>query len=350
MLAILSLLLFALSFALGCLFFAAAGLPPLFGGFLLTLAALLSPLFRLPFALRAGLYPEVWTGEMIKAFRNSAESLGWINRIRDYSRYAENDAIHFVHIGGDPEVLINNYTYPLSIQNLPDADKIIQIEKFETLPTRITDDELYAISYDKMSSVVERHRESLDYKMFTRALFNLAPAADAAATPIMLTDGANSNDNLRRAFTRASVIRMKDRFDKLRIPLAGRILVLCSDHVNDLLAEDQKFADQYYNYTSGRIANLYGFELYEYSESPFYAVAAKTKKPFGSTPAAGDRQASVAFYAPRMMKASGTTLAYLSAARDNPTTKENLLSYTTRFICLPLKNEAMGVIVSGIPA
>ena len=335
-----------LNFITGVALAAIVGLPPVLGGVCLNFLAALSPLFGLGGVLRAGIYTEVWTGEMIKAFRNSAESLGWINRIRSYDQYAENDAIHFVHIGGDPTVLINNYTYPLSVEDLPDADKIIQIEKFETLPSRITDDELYAISYDRMGSVIERHREQLDYKKFTRSLYNLAPAAESNETPVILTNGANSQDGQRRTITRQNIIAMKDRFDRLRIPVPGRILVLCSDHVNDLLMNDQKFADQYYNYTSGRISNLYGFEVYEYNESPYYTVSTKTRMPAGSTPTGAERQASVVFYAPRMMKANGTTLAYLSAARDNPTTKENLLSYTTRFICLPLKNEAIGAIVS----
>lgn len=54
-------------------------------------------------ALCAGIYTEVWTGEMVKAFRNAAESLGWYNRIRSYDQYVENDVIHFVNLGGRSE-------------------------------------------------------------------------------------------------------------------------------------------------------------------------------------------------------------------------------------------------------
>lgn len=59
-------------------------------------------------ALRAGVLTEVWTGEQIKQFRTAMEAVGWLARIRSYNQYVENDVIHFVAIGGDPAVLVNN--------------------------------------------------------------------------------------------------------------------------------------------------------------------------------------------------------------------------------------------------
>lgn len=341
------LLLLSVNFFAGAVFAGVAGLPALAGGAVLAaLSVLVSVLVPRPEigGLRAGVYTEVWTGEMIKAFRASMESVGWINRIRSYDQYAKNGAIHFVDIGGDPDVLINNYSYPLTVQSLPDADKTVALEKYETKPSQITDDELFAISYDRMSSVIERHRDAINEKKYSRALWNLAPAAHTAGTPVLLTTGAVSGN--RKMLVRADIIRLKAEFDKKKIPNEGRVLVLCSDHVSDLLLNEQKFADQYYSYTSGKIANLYGFETYEYSDTPYYTLSSKARLAYGSVPAATERQASTAFYAPRMMKASGDTLAYLSEARNTPETKANLVSFTHRFICLPLKNEGLAAIVS----
>ena len=310
----------------------------------------MSPLFGID-GVRAGVYTEVWTGEMIKAFRTSIESIGWLHKIRSYDQYAQNDVIHFVHIGGDPTVLINNTTYPIGIENLTDADRAISLDKYQTKASRITDDELYAISYDKMASVIERHKESIEQKKYAKALDALAPAGDTTSTPVILTTGANSTDGLRKTATRADIIALKAKFDAQKVPVAGRVLVLCPDHVNDLLQNDQKFTEQYYNYQSGKISNLYGFEVYEYSASPCYTVSTKAKLAFGAAPSAGtDRQAYVAFYAPRMMRATGTTAAYLSGAKSNPETQENLVNFRHYFICLPLKNEAIGAILSAIPA
>jgi hypothetical protein len=345
------MLALAVNFFAGGLMFAAVGITPIVGGLILNGVAIVSPLFGAPIgAFRATIFTEVWTGEMIKAFRNSMESIGWIAKIRDYSQYSKNDVIHFVDLGGDPTVLVNNTSYPLDIEDLSDTDKPIGLDKYQTKPTRITDDELNAISYDKMGSVIERHREAIDQKKYARALHALAPSANASGTPVLLTTGAEAPDGLRKMLTRADIIKLKKQFDDLKVPGAGRVLVLCPDHVSDLLQSDQKFVEQYHNYTTGKIANLFSFEVFEYTDAPYYVVSAKTKLAFGSVPNSTHRQASIAFYAPRMMKASGSTKAYFSDATVNPQTQENLANFRTYFICLPLKNEAIGAIVSDIAA
>jgi hypothetical protein len=341
------LLAFTVNFMVGGAFAAVAGIPPVIGGLFVNGIATLSPLFSVE-GLRAGIYTEVWTGEMIKQFRTSMESIGWINKIRSYDQYAQNDLIHFVDIGGDPDVLINDTTRPIPVQALTDQDKAISLDLYQTKATVITDDELYAISYDKMASVLERHKASILEKKYSRSLYSLAPNIDGAGTPVLLTTGANSPDGSRKMLLRTDIIQLKTAFDKLKVPVQGRILVLCNDHVSDLLANDQKFADQYYNYSTGKIANMYGFELYEYNDSPYYTVSTTAKLTYGAVPTATERQSSVAFYYPRMMKATGTTLAYLSEAKSNPTTQENLLNFRHYFICLPLKNEAIGAVVSDI--
>jgi hypothetical protein len=112
------------------------------------------------------------------------------------------------------------------------------------------------------------------------------------------------------------------------------------------LQTDQKFADQYHNYTTGKISNLYGFEVYEYVDCPYFTTSTKTKKAYGAVPANGDYQASVAFYAPRMMRANGSTKTYMSEATSDPQNQQNLVNFRHYSICLPLKNEAIGAIVS----
>lgn len=293
--------------------------------------------------LRAGTYTEFWTGDMLKAFRVDPEGLGWYNKIRSYDQYAENDVIHFVNIGGDPDVLVNNTTYPLEIQDLEDGDKAVKLDKYQTSPTRVTDDELYALSYDKKASVIERHKEAMKEKVYSRAIHAIAPNANSTDTPVITTTGAVVEG--RRAITRQDVIKLKKQFDKNRVPKTDRILVLCADHIADLLELDQKFTAQYYDHASGKVAKLYGFEIYEYDECPYYN-SGLTKLAYGAVAGETDMQASIAFSPVRMMKANGSVKAYASEAKDNPTTQENLVSYRAYSICLPLKNQAMGAIVS----
>lgn len=330
----------------GGVLFAMVGANPMFGAAALNVIAALSPLFGIE-GLRAGLYQELWTGETIKAFRNSAESLGWLQKIRAYdAQVAQNNTINFVDLGGDPTVLVNNNSYPLGIESLSDANKPIGLDKYQTKATRVSEDEARGLSYDKKSTVIERHREIIDQTKFARALHALAPSEDTAKTPVLVTTGAT--DGTRKRLKVADIIALKAKFDALRVPVEGRILVLCPDHVNDLLLEDTSFAQRYNNTESGKIANMYGFEIYEYVDAPAFTVSTKKKLAYGAELAATDRSASVAFYAPRMMKATGETKAYI----DEPDTQNQEWRYNVRhyFVCLPLKNEAVAAIVSGTAA
>ena len=255
----------------------------------------------------AGLFTEAWTGFMTKAFRTDPEGLGWYTKIRAFDQYVNNDVIHFVNIGGDPTVLVNNTSYPLEIEELEDGDKAVSLDKYQTKPTRITDDELYSLSYDKKATVIERHKEAIAEKKYSRAIHAISPTENTKATPVILTTGEAADG--RKILTRKDIVCLKRLFDKNKVPKAGRILVLCSDHIADLLENDQKFA-------------------------------------YGAVPADTDMQASIAFSPLRMMKANGSVKTYASEAEKNPTTQENLISFRTYSICLPLKNEAMGAIVS----
>ncbi len=304
-------------------------------------------------ALRATVFKEIWTGEMFKAFRTSKESVGWYDRIKSYDQYVGNDIIHFTEIGGDPTVLVNNTTYPLSIETLEDADKPISLDKYDTAATSVTDDELYACSYDKMASVLERHRESLKEKEWEKAIHAIAPATNTATTPVLLTTGADSSDDTRKKFTMSDLLAAKKACDDMKMPKADRVMVLCSDHINDLLETDQRFKEQYnINQTEGKIARLYGFDIYEYDGTPYYKVSTKAKLAWGATTAAAtDRQASVFYYNGRMMKANGSVTFYHSPASQDPLYHRNLVNFRKYNICMPLTaKNCIGAIVSAIPA
>ncbi|AGB29747.1 hypothetical protein Prede_2587 [Prevotella dentalis DSM 3688] len=329
------------------------GFHPVAGVIVANLIALAVGAFLPKDSLCEGVLTEIWTGEMVKAFRSAPESLGWYDRIKSYDQYVDNDVIHFTELGGDPDVLVNNTTYPLQIQDLKDSDKPISLDKYDTTATPVTDDELHACSYDKMASVQERHREALKEKCCQKAIHAIAPDSDTTDTPVLLTTGAASSDGTHKLFTTGDLLAMKKRFDKMGIPKNDRIAVLCSEHINDLLETDLKFKDHYnINQTEGKIARLYGFDIYEYDGTPMYNVAAKTKNVWGAVASsATDRQASVFYYNGRMMKANGSVQFYYSEASKDPLYHRNLVNFRKWGICLPLTSKnSRGVIVSALTA
>lgn len=293
----------------------------------------------------SGVRREIWTGELVKSLREKMQG-DFLEGIPDQSSIAENDVIHLVDVGVDPDVLVNNTSYPIAVQELADGDIAISLDKFQTKATPVTDDELFAISYDRMKRVKDAHANAIHDAKVTKAAHAFSPQTHKADTPVLLTTGEYVDGQRgRRRFRREDIVAMKAAFDALGVPVKGRRLVLCTDHVNDLLLMDQKFADQYYNYKSGRISNLYGFDIYEYGNCPLYATNG-TKKAIGTSPETGEFQASFAFVVENTFKATGSTKMYYSEAKTDPQHQRSLLNYRHYFIALPKKQRAIGAIRS----
>jgi len=334
----------ALNFAMGAMCGALLGVSAMWCGVLAVAASVLLGQYMPKNALCVGVLTEVWTGELVKALRGGLEAT-WLDGVPDNSSIVNNDVIHLVEVGVDPDVLVNNTTYPIDLQTLDDSDIAISLDKFQTKVTPITDDELYALSYDKMQRVKESHTNALLDAELKKAAHALAPASNAAKTPVIATTG-DDDGNGRLRITRSDIIALKAKFDAMKVPTQGRRLVLSNDHVNDLLLQDQKFAEQYYNYATGKISNMYGFEVYEFVNNPYFTTAGAK----GTVDSTTGYQASFAFYAPRVFKATGSTKMYYSEAATDPQNQRNLINFRTYFICMPKIAEAYGAIYSAAGA
>ncbi|MDZ4212213.1 MAG: hypothetical protein U1C59_10930, partial [Methylotenera sp.] len=134
-------------------------------------------------------------------------------------------------------------------------------------------------------------------------------------------------------------------------PKGSRVLVLCPDHVEDLLRVDEVFEKQYKNLKTGEVLNLYGWDIYEYANCPVFADASGTltKKAFGAAvDATNDQSASFMFTEKRAMQFAGDIKIYNSEAQDNPETRESTLGLRQYHMCLPVKADGIGAIVSSL--
>ena len=300
-------------------------------------------------ALRAGVFTEVWTGELVKSLRGGLEG-SWLDGVPDQSTIVNNDVIHLVEVGVDPDVLINNTTYPIPSQALDDKDIAVKLDKFQTKVTPITDDELYAASYDKMARVKESHSNAINDSKFTKAAHALCAQENTAKTPVLKTTGERDAETGRLRLTMADLVALKAAMDKLHVPAENRRLVLCSDHVNDLLLVSQTFREQYnIDRATGKVGKLYGFDVYEYANTPLYTQAGK-KKGLGVAAGAGEFNCSFAFYTPRVFKATGSTKMYYSEAATDPEYQRNKINFRHYFLCMPKKADAGVVMMSGYKA
>ena len=287
---------------------------------------------------------ELWERELIQALRVTGRE--WMSKIRDHSQWVGNNVIHLHEIGADPDVLIDNTTYPIASAQRTDDEIPISLHKYDTTNTIITDDELYGLPYDKEGSTVRQHREKLEGEMAEHGLHKMCAAGDTADTPVLETTGANNGAG-RNRLIREDLVNFKKRCDDLKLPKAGRSLVLCGDHANDLILVDDAFRDRYHNTESGKIlGRLYGFDIYEDVYNPVFD-AAVAKKAYGAAAAGTDKNASTFFLNERMARARGTVKAYKKIAAEDPDYRQSKLGYRVYGVMINKTLKGTGAIVSG---
>lgn len=283
--------------------------------------------------------------ELIKQFRHIGN---WVGRIRAKNNWVNNDVIKINTQGTDPDVIIDNSTYPISVAARTDDSISVSLHKYETENTKVTDDELYALPYEKVNDVQMQHREALEEKVYEHALHTLAPTShNAASTPVLETTGADDGSG-RKRLTSADVLKLKLALTKLKVPLKNRILVLSADHYSDLILEDRAFQVLMANHNSSELpAKYHGFDIYETVYTPVYDGTTKAKKAFGAAAAGTDLAGSIAIYLPRAVRAIGTAKRYWLKAEDNPTDRENVIGFRLYHITRRLTDIGFGALIDG---
>lgn len=284
---------------------------------------------------------EVWVSQILEGFYPDDS---FLKKVIDYSQFVDNNRLHIASAGIDPQVLINNTTYPINVIGRDDEDNIVSLDKFETVNTLVRRPEALEYSYDKLESVIRQHRATLQKSVSMKAAHAFAPDSDTNNTPIVTTTGESVNG--RRRLKLVDILSLKERFDDAEIPLDERYIILHPKHVSDLLLEDTKLFKDITNLKSGEPFQFAGFGFYAFSQMPTYRLTENTynKVPFAATKEANDTFASVAFYAKEVMKADGDI--YMYCTEDDPKERATIVGFDKRFVALPMRNKGIGAIVS----
>lgn len=278
--------------------------------------------------------------ELIKQFRHEHS---WLGAVKSKNEWVGNDVIRVPVRGAVPKVLIDNKVYPINSKKREDGRIAISLHKYETENTDVTTDELYALPYDKVNDVQMQHREELEDKTAMHALHSIAPQQNTAQTPIISTTGEDDGTG-RKRLTAKDLINLKNKLDKLLVPRKGRVLVLCNDHVSDLLLEDLTFKTRYQDTSTGQIAaNYYGFEVYESTYTPTYNSG--EKEAFDGV--AQGKEASIVFHRNYTVKAVGSAVRYAIEKEKNPQYRQHQIGFEMHFVCVSIKDEGTAAIING---
>lgn len=282
--------------------------------------------------------------EMIKQLRHEHT---WVSEIRSKQSWVNNDVIKIPKRGDAPAVLINNTNYPIVSNKRDDSHVILSLHKFDTENTTVTDDELYALPYEKISDVQMQHRETLEDETMEYGIWGLAPLEDAEAENQFVLETTGADDGTGRLKLTTKDLRdLQSKMNKKGISKKGRILVLSDDHVSDLLDEDKNFFTQYHNHKEGVISEkYYGFKVYEDSTTPEYDDTTLQRLPYGSVTVG--RKSSVVFHTKSTAKAAGTVKRYAKDAKDNPEMRESTVGFRLYHIIVAYGIEGSAAIISG---
>jgi hypothetical protein len=281
---------------------------------------------------------ELWTSLIMEGM---IPDTSFLSRSQNFDEFVEYNKLHLAEAGVDPNVLIDNNTFPVPVTPRTDVPIELPLHTFDTENTVVRNIEEKESSYGKMESVVRSHRNSLLKKTSLFAAQNWCPSQNGTLTPVMSSGGTTNASGLKRV-SFEDFLNMEAKFRALDVDMSTLVAVLNAVHLADLRAEDLKLYKEVI-----QTGKLFSFSLFSFSGLPYFNTATGTKKAFGSAPGATDTQASI-FYSDReVFRATGTTEVF--AKYKDPEQRGDVVGFQQRFSAYSIRNKYIGAIYSDIP-
>lgn len=279
---------------------------------------------------------ELWLA-MIK--EGMVPDTSFLSRSVDMSEFVEYNKLHLAEAGVDPEVLIDNDTFPVPAAQRADIPKELLLHTFDTKNTVVRNIEEKESAYAKMESVVRSHRNALIKKTSGFAAYNWCPTQNGEFTPVIAANGAPNASNVKRV-SFEDFLQMEAKYRALDVDMNSLVAVLNAVHLADLMAEDMKLYKMIL--TTGK---LFSFSLFSFSGLPYFDTTTGQKKAYGAAPGASDTQASLVYSDTEVMRAMGDTEVFVKY--KDPSERGDVIGYQQRFTAYPIRGKYIGAIYSG---
>lgn len=283
---------------------------------------------------------QIWISQIMEKFYPEAS---FLNYAKDMSENVEYDKINLADCGFDPEVLINNTTYPIAVAERTDTPLSIELSLYETENTLVRSPQAVELAYDKLESVIYGHRMALRAMAGNKSAHAYTPTQDTANTPVLITSGDNNGDGFKRLVPE-DILKLKKRYDLLEVPFENRYLVLDPNHVEDLILYDLKAFKDITDFKDGQPNRFAGFNILQYTRTAKFDFTTRQKLPFGAVTDANTVFSSFSFSSEEVMKAMGEMKMYDKI--NDPEQRATIIGFDMRFIALPIRNKAIGAIMA----
>jgi len=280
-----------------------------------------------------GILKSIWISQLMEKFYPNNS---FLQMCQNMDSDVNNDTINLADAGVDPDVLINNVSYPVAIAERDDSPISLGLKYLDTTNTVVRNAIKKQQAYNQMESVIRGHRNVLMSKCANLAAWNWAPAADNDFQAVLQTTGDDNGTGLKR-FRIADLIAQQTAMNLLNVPDDGRVAVLNPTHLNDILVEDIAYQKVFANTSSGKLPQLYGFDIVVSNHTPKYNNVTAAKTAYGSVAAGTDAVSSIFYHRDEVMKAQGT-LDMFSRIAD-PEARGDIIGFQMFFIGLSIRNK-----------
>lgn len=277
-------------------------------------------------ALKAGLLTEVWTSHLAE---NPMPDTSFIMQSQDLSAYVENNKLNLAEAGVEPTVhedYFRTNSNELPVQSIEDIPHEAILKIYSTNQTKHNNLLEVELSYDKRSSIINRHRKALAKNMAKRTAFAWAAATNDANNKIL---NLNANDSVIDA-----LIDMQAFFEELDVDMSGMNIILNSGHLARIRKEDKKL---YKEIRSEKGATLYDFKIHTYSQTPFYTASGQ-KKPWGATAQPTDKKSSIIWHEDEVFRCFGDADMYATLGHSGH--QADLISFAQRGLTGKIRGNA----------
>ena len=242
-----------------------------------------------------GLQTEVWIAGIKE---NPIPNNSFVYQSVDLSQYVEHNKLHLAEAGVEPTVHEDYFATannPLPVANIEDIANEVVLHTYSTEQTRHNELQEIELSYDKRSSVIQRHRTSLAKNIGKRAAWAWAPQKNNEWNKVL---NLTANDSILDAIIDLkSFLESKDIYDGINI-------CLNSDHFARIRKEDKKLYKDILNEEQ-----MYGIKVFQYNQTPLYTKTGE-KKPFGATKDTEDKQSSFVWVTDEVFRCFGDVTMY----------------------------------------
>lgn len=289
---------------------------------------------------------KVWNKYIIEKLRRNND---WLFKSSDESRHVLGGAtVYIPQAGNDPTIEVNTSVYPGVAVQRTDSDVNYNLDRYRTVPSHVAWEELQAISYDKIDSVVGAHGNALAEAVGD---VMLTKWASTTAGGVVTTTGADvdpvGNQLLtRKGFSHKDLATAMIRMNTQNVPKNGRVAVIDDNmygyFYDELSASMMNAFQQFADNKTGMVGRLHGFDIYTRSAVLNYAAGTYTPNAYAAAQLATNNLASLCFQSDMVARAVGETKLFTD--RDNPLYYGDLFSAILRMGGRKKREDNVGVI------